>query len=108
MTTQDPLFPMTQLDIATAFLNHFEEEVEKRAKSMLSAQAKLTEALELRKMAEADVRRHSSMATAMDAAAAMKAGAEAAGVGLEFTAGGETVVVCDPPEVDPVTGEVAP
>ena len=106
--TQTELFPMTQLDIAQAFLAHFEIEVEKTSKAMFNAQAKVAEALKLRDMAEADVRRCGSMATAMDAAAALKAGAEAAGVGLEFTAGGETVVVCEPPVVDPVTGEVAP
>ena len=57
MNDQLQAFPMTPLDIATAFLNHFEEEVEKRTKSMLAAQGKLAEALQLRDMAESDVRR---------------------------------------------------
>jgi len=57
MIAQDALFPMSQLEIAQAFLNHFEEEVEKRTKSVMSANDKLFEAQQLRAMAEADVRR---------------------------------------------------
>ena len=91
MIAQDALFPMSRLEIAQAFLNHFEEEVEKRTKSVMSANDKLFEAQQLRAMAEADVRRAQ---TAADAPA----------------------VVFPPlplqqPEygaVDPVTGELAP
>ena len=112
--TQDTLFPMTQIDIATAFLNHFEEEVEKRTKSMLSSQAKLAEALHLRDMAESDVRR----AKAADQASTVGTGgflahaAEVAQAGHEIAyivnsgaadSGGLTVAV---DTVDPVTGEV--
>ena len=115
--TQTELFPMTQLDIAQAFLNHFEEEVEKRTKSMLSAQVKLTEALELRKMAEAELRRaqdHVSSGPIAAAAEALKASAQANGLGVTFAAGGEEVVVCEPAmgsgalTVDVDTGEVTP
>ena len=115
--TQTELFPMTQLDIAQAFLNHFEEEVEKRTKSMLSAQAKLTEALELRKMAEAELRRaqdHVPSGPIANAAEALKAAAQANGFGVTFAAGGEEVVVCEPAmgsgalTVDMDTGEVTP
>jgi len=108
MNDQLQALPMSQLDIAQAFLSHFDDLCERRLKAVRSASDKLTEAEKLRDMAAADVQRHSALATATGAAAAMKAGAEAAGIGLEFTAGGETGVVCEPPEVDPITGEVGP
>lgn len=71
MTTQTELFPMSQLDIALAqaFLNHFEDEYEKRLKAVLFANDKLLDAQKLRDMAAANVQRHSALATAMDAAA---------------------------------------
>jgi hypothetical protein len=64
---------MTKLEIAEAFLQHFEDEVEKRAKAWTSAAAKLTEAQHLRDMAEEEVRRNHSGGTAsiMDTAAAI-------------------------------------
>ncbi len=108
--TQTELFPMTQLDIAQAFLNHFEEEVEKRTKSVIAANDKLLDAQKLRDMAEAELRRaqdHVSSGPIAAAAEALKASAQANGLGVTFAAGGEEVVVCEPPEVDPVTGEVA-
>ena len=108
--TQTELFPMTQLDIAQAFLAHFDDLVERRLKAVLSANDKLLDAQKLRDMAEAELRRarlDSGDGAPEEYAAALKAGAEAAGLGVTF-AGGEEVVICEPPEVDPVTGEVAP
>ena len=109
--TQTELFPMTKLDIAQAFLAHFDDLVERRLKAVLSANDKLLDAQKLRDMAEAELRRarlDSGDGAPEEYAAALKAGAEAAGLGVTFAAGGEEVVICEPPEVDPVTGEVAP
>lgn len=125
MNDQLRAFPMTPLDIATAFLNHFEEEVEKRTKSMLAAQVKLSEALQLRDMAESDVRRAKSASIVDTAAAIVNSGAlDRDGVTVtasvshgSFTdevaaeldeAGVEYQRDQPPPTVDPVTGEVAP
>jgi len=97
--TQTELFPMTQLDIAQAFLNHFEEEVEKRLKAVISANDKLLDAQKLRDMAEAELR------SAQDHVPSGP---------IANAAGGEEVVVCEPAmgsgalTVDMDTGEVTP
>ena len=107
--TQDTLFPMSQLDIAQAFLAHFEEEVEKRQKAVSSANDKLFDAMKLRDMAEAELRRaqdHVPNGPISAVLEALKNGDPTNGLGVTFTAGGEEVVICEPPEVDPVTGEV--
>jgi hypothetical protein len=101
-------FPMTRLEVAEAFLRHFDGEVEKRTRAMLSAQDKLAEALKLRAMAEEEVRRQRDGDPVGAAIAAMKEGAEAAGLGVTLVAGDEEIVVCEPPDADPLTGEVAP
>ncbi len=108
--TQTELFPMSAVDIATAFLAHFEDECEKRLKAVISANDKLLDAQKLRDMAEAELRRaqdHVPSGPIANAAEALKSAAQANGLGVTFAAGGEEVVVCEPPEVDPVTGEVA-
>ena len=108
--TQTELFPMSAVDIATAFLDHFEDECEKRLKAVISAKDKLLDAQKLRDMAEAELRRaqdHVPSGPIANAAEALKAAAQANGFGVTLAAGGEEVVVCEPPEVDPVTGEVA-
>jgi len=110
--TQTELFPMTQLDIAQAFLNHFEEEVEKRLKAVISANDKLLDAQKLRDMAEAELRRaqdHVPSGPIANAAEALKAAAQANGFGVTFASGSEEVVVCEPGAsltVDMDTGEV--
>ena len=92
--TQDALFPMTQLDIAQAFLAHFEKEVEKRLKAVLSANDKLLDVQKLRDMAEAELRR------AQDGSRASVVDEVQAELDAMVAAGDVTLTI------DPVTGEV--
>jgi hypothetical protein len=99
MTTQTELFPKSHQEIADALLAYFEEEVEKRTKAMFSAQAKLAEALDLRKMAEQEMKRHAGKSVMETVADVVNSGA--------LDTDGLTVTASVLPGVDPVTGEVA-
>ena len=117
MNDQLQAFPMSAVDIATAFLAHFEDECEKRLKSVLAANDKLLDAQHLRDMAEAELRRaqdHVPSGPISAVLEALKNGDPTNGLGVTFAAGGEEVVVCEPAmgsgalTVDMDTGEVTP
>lgn len=96
--TQLEMLPMTQLEIAEAFLEHFETEVERTTKAMFNAQAKVAEALKLREMAEHEVARHAGESV-------MQVAADIVNSGVLDTED-MTVTASVAPAVDPITGEV--
>ena len=98
MTTQLEMLPMTREEIAEAFLAHFEDEVEKRTKSMITAQGKLAEALKLREMAEHEVHRARGRSVSQVAADIVNSGA--------LDTEDIQVTASVSPAVDPITGEV--
>lgn len=106
MITQTELFPKTELDEATAVLNHLVTEQDKADKASETAEQKECEARVRVVKQRHVVARLQSMMPPVEAAAEMKRAAEEAGIGLTLEVGDEEVVVCEPPAVDPITGEV--
>ena len=106
MHEQIEAFPKTELDEATAVLNHLIAEQDKADKAVESAQEKQYQTRQRAVKQRHVVARLQSMMPPAEAAAEMKRGAEEAGIGLTFKAGDEEVVVCEPTAVDPITGEV--
>lgn len=111
MYEQTQIFPKTPLEIADEFLEHFQGDVESAEKSLINARIKLTAARILRDDAEENLRREriaSGVASPEEIALDMKRSAQEAGIGLSFQVnGGESVVISEAPDVDPITGEVA-
>ena len=107
---QDEMFPMTRVEQAELMLSHFQADVERVEKAVVSANSKLLDAIKLRDISEDNLRRCKSGEAGTgildEAFLAMKNSAEKFGTGVSVSLnGGEPVVIAEPP-VDTTTGEV--
>lgn len=116
MSVQLQAFHMTQIEAAELFRAHFDDLVERRLKAVISANDKLTEARQLRDLAEEQLRKAKAadQATMVGTGGFLAHAAEVAQAGHEIAyvvnSGAADsdglAVIATVDDVDPVTGEV--
>ena len=104
MSEQVEMFPMTRVEAAELFLEHFQEDVEKAEKSVANAINKHQEAILLRDIAEVELAKAKLEGIPVAVVDAVNAGAMGANATAEMTSRGAVVTVNT--DVDPITGEV--